>query len=132
MPRHSEIGAFPSDKREAPTNYQTRTALLCEISRVLRGLGTNAVEVASKLQQDHVLGTPLDAEACAIAVYLGAILGPESRIRTIAILEDRLEVLFSWGRVRRVGLPAAVQDFIAEFDLGRHPNLTRHAAEHHD
>lgn len=95
----------------------------------LDALGDSAREVSSKLVASGVRGTPRDAKDCAIARYLGAIIGGDCLVTEIEVTARRLEV----STTRRSGpivvdLPPAICSFVAAFDRLAYPELVQSLA----
>lgn len=97
-----------------------------QIGALLADLGPSSPEVAMRLGDSGVRGTPKDVHGCAIAAYLNAILGTEAQIRSVKVFRTSVRVLAGRPRIRiSVGLPCAVQRFIEDFDKRRYPELIR-------
>ncbi len=97
------------------------------VARELASLGNDAAEVAQRLQSAGVAGTPSDAEDCAIAMYLSAIVAADPAIRTLRVSTTRVVVFPArrWQPAFTVALPDAVRAFIAGFDARKYPRLIR-------
>ncbi len=102
---------------------QTRT--------LLTGLGTCPDEVAESLRAAGVHGIPKNNRGCAVALYLGALMGSDPRVRSIKVGHCSLLIdtvsspgLRPSGRVQ-VQLPKPVRQFIAAFDAQNYPAITR-------
>jgi hypothetical protein len=101
-------------------------------NQLLAGLGTSPDEVAVTLEAAGVHGVPRSNQACAIALYLTALMGSDSGVRSVAIGPCSLvmEVISPpdgrpAGRLL-VQLPKPVRRFVAAFDAQEYPMLTRH------
>ncbi|MGO8874124.1 MAG: hypothetical protein ACLQPH_22485 [Acidimicrobiales bacterium] len=105
-----------------------------QTSSVLAGLGSNADEVAANLQGAGVRGVPASNRSCAVALYLGAVMGSETWIRSIAVGPCSLLItLVEPTHLRPAGhllvqLPKPVRQFVAAFDARQYPGLTREPA----
>lgn len=115
-----------------------RRDLRIQIGQVLSSLGDDPAEVARRLEAAGVRGTPRDPRNCAIAVYLGAVVGADPRVRFLRVMPERVFVVASswWRPPVIVPLPEALREFIPGFDLHAYPALVRlpqperDAAEH--
>lgn len=111
---------LPGLRRSAGVRYAVG-ALLAE-------LGTTAVEVAESLQAAGVTGSRGDPRDCAVARYLGAVVGGERDVAGVSV--GRSVLWLSRRGLRpavRVPLPVPVRHFVAAFDAGAHPELDRDA-----
>jgi hypothetical protein len=80
--------------------------------------------VASNLAALRVVGKPKHSTECAIARYLGAIVGAERCVKTISVSDRSVQITLNGRRVPlRVRLPKAVCKFIQAFDSGCYPGL---------
>jgi hypothetical protein len=80
--------------------------------------------VASNLAALRVVGMPKHSTDCAVARYLGAIVGTERCVRTISVSDRSVHVTLVGGHVPlRVSLPKPVCKFIQGFDSGCYPDL---------
>lgn len=93
--------------------------------RVLEALGDDLVTVASTLDAYGARGTPRSADDCVVARYLGAVLGADPAIVSVAVWQRGVRIRWASRRRRSmlVPLPRGVAQFIAEFDAGRFPQL---------
>jgi hypothetical protein len=100
-------------------------ALTGEIECFLSGLGGNADDVAASLRHEGVRGQPQDKAQCAIARYLGAVVGAETRVRNISVGTSELSVSGPhwWSAKLVVDVPPAIQQFIRAFDRYQYPDL---------
>lgn len=101
-----------------------------QVGDLLADLGHTSGEVARQLASSGVRGKPRDAQSCAVALYLHAILGPEARIRSVRV--DRTTVRVIAGRPSlpmSIKLPDAVRTFIRAFDERLYPELIRGGVE---
>ncbi|HEX4243952.1 MAG TPA: hypothetical protein VHY77_00175 [Acidimicrobiales bacterium] len=102
-----------------------------QTAELLAGLGTSRGEVAASLCDAGVWGTRNDPRCCAVASYLGAVLGADPRVRSLTTGQSQVKIIVN-GRVRllpssvvRVPLPPSVAQFIVAFDRGVYPMLVR-------
>jgi len=108
---------------------------LREIKKTTRGLlaalGDTPDEVAERLGGTGVKGVPRDNRSCAVALYLSAVMGPEPRVRSVAVGPCSLMItLVSPADARPAGrlwvqLPKPVRGFVAAFDAQEYPEITR-------
>ncbi len=108
---------------------------LRQIKKTTRGLlaalGTTPDEVAEQLENTGVQGVPRDNRSCAVALYLSAVMGPEPRIRSVAVGPCSLMItLVSPADARPAGrlwvqLPKPVRGFVSAFDAREYPGITR-------
>jgi hypothetical protein len=96
-----------------------------EIESFLSDLGANADDVAASLRDHGVQGQPQDKAQCAIARYLGAVVGTETRVRNISVGTSELSVSGPhwWSAKLVIEVPAAIQQFIRAFDRYQYPDL---------
>jgi hypothetical protein len=96
-----------------------------EIECFLNDLGGNAEDVASSLRHEGVQGQPQDKAQCAIARYLGAVVGADRRVRNISVGTSELSVSGPhwWSARLVIDVPAAIQQFIRAFDRYQYPDL---------
>jgi hypothetical protein len=87
-------------------------------------LGTTPKEVASKLAAYGVAGRQGDAANCAIARYMGAIIGTEPGVRAISVFDRSIRVTLTPGHLPVVvRLPRPIAKFVRAFDSGCYPEL---------
>jgi hypothetical protein len=106
--------------------WDTESRVIREQTReLLGGLGHDAEEVAASLAAEGVRGKPRSAQGCAIAVYVGAVVAADNRVRSITVEDTRLTIRPAkrWSRPISVRLPRPVRDFITGFDAERFPRL---------
>ena len=96
-----------------------------QVVAFLVGLGSTTAEIAARLAGEGVRGVPGDTNDCAVAVYLRAVLGPESRVRSVKVTGDCVAVCRCRRKGISVALPEPVRAFIGEFDKGGFPVLVR-------
>lgn len=109
-----------------------RRQLRKQISHLLAGLGADHREVAATLQRAGIRGVPRNPGGCAIALYLGAVLGADSRIHSVTVGTNCLKAstlkstpfYFFYGTML-LPVPKPVGQFITAFDEGCYPELTR-------
>jgi hypothetical protein len=101
---------------------------------LLAGLGSGPDEVAASLQTAGVSGLPKNNRSCAIALYLSALMGPDPRVRSVAVGHCSLVIqLAALPDLRPAGrlliqLPKPVRQFVAAFDARQYPMIVRQAA----
>jgi len=121
-----------------------------QVRGLLGGLGSCEDEVAQSLQRAGVHGVPKDNRSCAVALYVGAVMASDPRIRSIkvghcSLLIDMAAVDSAtietggidtgtspaWRPAGRmlVQLPKPVRQFVAAFDARRYPAVTREQAQ---
>lgn len=109
------------------TTRHWRRELRGQTAGVLGSLGGNAPQVARRLQDAGVQGTPGDPRDCAIAVYLSAVVTADPIVRAIKVTTDSV-VISPSGRWRPpvvVGLSEALRTFVNGFDRRAYPELVR-------
>lgn len=110
------------------TRAHERKAIRRQAADLLEGLGASNAEVATSLAGYQVRGRPRDAQGCAVAVYLRAVLGADPRIKAVKVSETSVRVsLVRRGRRVQVCSPPAVRRFVESFDHGLFPALVRPA-----
>jgi hypothetical protein len=106
-----------------------------QTTELLLELGANRSEVAASLCDAGVWGARNDPRCCAVATYLGAVLGADPRVRSLTTGQSQVKIVVN-GPVRflppvivRVPLPQPVRQFIVAFDRGMYPMLVRGPVE---
>jgi hypothetical protein len=106
-----------------------------QVGELLVGLGANRSEVAASLCDAGVWGARNNPRCCAVASYLGAVLGADPRVRSLTTGQSQVKIVVN-GPVRflppavvRVPLPQPVRQFIVAFDRGMYPMLVRGPVE---
>jgi hypothetical protein len=106
-----------------------------QTAQLLVGLGANRSEVAASLCDAGVWGARNDPTCCAVATYLSAVLGADSRVRSLTTGQSQVKIIVN-GPIRilppavvRVPLPEPIRQFIVAFDRGMYPMLVRDPAE---
>jgi hypothetical protein len=95
------------------------------------GLGSCRRDVAASLVRFGVRAIPKDSLGDAVAVYLRAVVGSESRVRAIAVQRGHVRIrLARRARIipRRpvvVPLTGAIRQFVSAFDEEFYPELVR-------
>ncbi|MBO0714564.1 MAG: hypothetical protein J2P59_07390 [Acidimicrobiales bacterium] len=103
-------------------------AIRRQTAGLLAGLGGTSTDVATSLAGYQVRGRPRDANGCAVAVYLQAVLGGDPRIKAVRVSETSVRItLLRRGRRVQVPSPQPVRAFIESFDHGLFPSLVRPA-----
>jgi hypothetical protein len=95
--------------------------------QLLDSLGSDRDQVARRLEDSGVLGTPSDPQGCAVAAYLMAVVGSDPEVRSVHV--SRSDIIIDtarWWRPRVVvRLPEAVRRFVSAFDERQYPRLLR-------
>ncbi|MCK4177500.1 hypothetical protein [Aciditerrimonas ferrireducens] len=104
-----------------------RTVVRQQTAALLHSLGATPGEVAASLAAAGVRGVPANSRECAVAVYLGAVVSADPRVRGVKVCKSEVLVERSgwWRRSVVVPLPSAVRQFIAAFDARSYPELVR-------
>lgn len=107
-----------------------RAAVRRQTAALLASLGDSASAVAATLTDAGVRGSPANARECAVAVYLGAVISVDTRVRSVKVCKSEVLVERTglWRRSVIVALPAPVRDFIVAFDAQHYPALLRDQA----
>ncbi len=114
----------------------SRRQLKQQIQGLLTDLGPSHRDVATTLQRVGIRGVPKNPEGCAVALYLGAVLGSDSRVQSVAVGSNCLKASttpstpFYFHGTMLVPVPKPVGQFIAAFDDGRYPELVRERPAH--
>ena len=89
------------------------------------------------MRRAGIRAVPKNPEGCAIALYLGAVLGADSRMESVAVGSNCLKAStkqstpFSlFHGTMLIPVPKAVGQFIAAFDEGCYPELVRDEPAH--
>ena len=100
-------------------------AIRQQTRQLLRGLGDNAEEVANSLAAEGVHGKPRSPQGCALAVYVTAVVGADTRVSSVVVNDTHLSIrpASRWSPPIVVRLPRTVREFISIFDAGRFPRL---------
>ena len=108
-----------------------RRQLREQTAELLAGLGTSRAAVAASLCDAGVWGTRNNPSCCAVASYLGAVLGADPRVRSLTTGQSQVKIIIN-GPIRflpssvvRVPLPPSVRQFVVAFDRGVYPMLVR-------
>jgi hypothetical protein len=115
----------------------SRRQLTRQIRSLLADLGSTHQEVASTLHRAGIRAVPKQPDNCAVAMYLGAVLGADSRIHSVTVGSNCLKAAtkqatpFYFYGTMLIPVPKAVGQFIAAFDEGRYPELVREDAATH-
>jgi hypothetical protein len=103
---------------------RTRRHLRQSVRQLGESLGATPGLVAANLVALRVMGMPKHSTDCAVARYLGAIVGTERCVKAISVSDRSVHVTLMGGHVPlRVGLPKPVCKFIQGFDSGCYPDL---------
>jgi hypothetical protein len=104
-----------------------RATVRRQTEALLSELGDSPAKVATALASAGVRGVPANSRECAVAVYLGAVVSADSRVRGVKVCKSEVLVERTgwWRRSVVVPLPSAVRQFIAAFDARTFPELLR-------
>jgi hypothetical protein len=106
-----------------------RREIKVQIRDLLVGLGEDRSAVAGTLARAGVQGVPADADRCAVAQYLQAVVGADPRVESIGVHVGHVRVWLSDQRRLhlpvRVRVPGSVRKFVAAFDASVYPTLIR-------
>lgn len=119
---HPDVEA-PDDTGASPR--RRRAIVRGHTSELLASLGETVDGVVTSLRSAGVRGTPTNAEQCAIAVYLRAVMTSDTRVRSVSVGNTSVMVAPDqrWRRSVAVPLPSPVRQFIEAFDERRYPDL---------
>jgi hypothetical protein len=112
----------------------SRRQLTRQIRSLLSDLGSSHQEVAATLLRAGIRAVPKQPDNCAVAMYLGAVLGADSRIQSVTVGSNCLKAAtkqatpFYFYGTMLIPVPKAVGQFIAAFDEGCYPELIREDA----
>lgn len=112
----------------------SRRQLTRQIRNLLSELGSSHQEVAATLHQAGIRAVPKHPDSCAVAMYLGAVLGADSRIQSVTVGSNCLKAAtlqatpFYFYGTMLIPVPKPVGQFIAAFDEGLYPELVREDA----
>jgi hypothetical protein len=104
-----------------------------QTTALLADLGNTSDEVAESLREARVLGVPRSNRSCPVALYLSSVMGPDPRVRSVAIGHCSLLINVASPRDLRpagrllVQLPKPVRRFVAAFDNCEYPAIIRGA-----
>jgi hypothetical protein len=120
--RHPPTGPGPSPD-EPPR--RRRAAIRRQTSALLSGLGGDVDTVVEHLGRAGVRGSPTNAEHCAVAMYLQAVMTGDPRVGSVSV--GNTSVMVSppqvWRRSVAVSLPGPVRRFVEAFDERHYPQL---------
>ena len=100
------------------------------IEEVLRCLGSDLCAIACSLEAHGVHGMRRNAEECALARYVRAVVESEPGISRVLVWQESIRVVWT-SRLRRpvvLPLPSSLVEFVAAFDAGRFPRLVASSA----
>lgn len=105
-------------------NYGAGPGLRHGVRDHVRALGDSPSEVARRLGTHGVRGVPGQASECAIARYLQAVVGSESTVKKVVVMERTLRVRRTgWRPPLVVRMPRGASAFVRAFDAGCYPEL---------
>lgn len=114
-----------------PRLHRRGPAVRQSVVGLLDGLGGSEADVSRSLDRAGAVGSRGDPRDCAIARYLGAVVGAEAEVTGVSVGRSVLWVTRKGVRPAvRVSLPPAVRRFIMAFDAGLHPELERSTPTH--
>lgn len=107
------------------TSRSGRKDLGRAVYSLLDDLGREPNEVAASLKGYGIRGQRGSSTDCAVARYLGAVVGGDPSVQSIVVRVQsvRLRSGHKWNLGTRVKVPTAVSRFICAFDQGRYPDL---------
>ncbi|HXW34884.1 MAG TPA: hypothetical protein VEJ87_09930 [Acidimicrobiales bacterium] len=117
-------GTDPGDL-EATKPHRQRAIVRSQTAELLSSLGDSVDAVVTRLRSAGVRGTPTNAEQCAVAVYLRAVMTSDNRVRSVSVGNTSVMIAPEqrWRRSVAVPLPPPVRQFIEAFDERRFPEL---------
>ena len=109
----------------AMSMLQGRRQIEQRVTWLLQSLGDDADTVAATLAGEGVTGFRSQSRNCAIARYLGAVVGAEPVVGVITVSQTAVCISGRhwWTPKVRRTLPHAIRQFIIGFDTGRYPQL---------
>ncbi|MDA8070550.1 MAG: hypothetical protein M0Z82_02885 [Actinomycetota bacterium] len=113
---------------EVPVHHVSeRATVRRQTDELLTALGDTPAQVAASLAGAGVRGVPSNSRDCAVAVYLGAVVAADDRVRGVKVCKSEVLVERTgwWRRSVVVALPTAVRELIAAFDARSYPQLLR-------
>ena len=104
---------------------QGRAILRAQISALLEDLGPTAQAVADNLEAVGITGVPHSGSDCAVARYINAVVGPDNRLRKVAVGRYAVTVVGKrWCTLAVVApIPEQLRHFIVRFDRHEYPKL---------
>ena len=107
-----------------PNSGHGEPGLRHNIHQHVQSLGDTPEAVAGHLVAHGVSGLPGRAGDCAVARYLQAVIGSETTVKRVMVMERTIRVRRTgWRLPLVVRLPGAVTSFVRSFDAGRFPDL---------
>ena len=110
---------------------QGRRQIEQRVTSLLQSLGDDADAVAATLAWEGVTGFRSQSRNCAIARYLGAVVGADPGVGVITVTQTAVCIsgIHWWSPKVRRSLPHAIRQFIIGFDTGRYPQLVAPGSE---
>lgn len=107
------------------TSRSGRKDLGQAVYSLLDDLGREPNEVAANLKGYGIQGQRGSSTDCAVARYLGAVVGSDPSVQSIVVRVQSVRIRSGhrWNFGTRVKVPTAVSRFICAFDQGRYPEL---------
>lgn len=107
------------------TSRSGRKELGRAVYSLLDDLGREPHEVAASLKGYGIRGQRGSSTDCAVARYLGAVVGSDPSIQSIVVRVQSVRIRSGhrWQLGTRVKVPTPVSRFICAFDQGRYPDL---------
>lgn len=112
------------------TSRSGRKDLGRAVYSLLDDLGKEPNEVATSLKGYGIRGQRGSSTDCAVARYLGAVIGGDPSVQSIVVRVQSVRIRsgHKWNFGTRVKVPTAVSRFICAFDQGRYPDLLGESA----
>ena len=113
-----------------PNSGQGDPGLRHRIRDHIRALGDSPADVARHLEDHGVSGLPGRASDCAVARYLHVVIGAETTVKRVVVMERTIRVRRTgWRPTLVLRLPKATTAFVRAFDAGCYPTLMQGTTE---
>lgn len=107
-----------------PNSGPGEPGLRHSIHQHIRSLGDTPADVARHLEDHGVSGLPGRAGDCAVARYLQVVIGSETTVKQVVVMERTVRVRRTgWRPTLVLRLPRAITAFVRSFDAGQYPTL---------